>query len=168
MIIGFYERTRLKRAPWQALSLVLLVALLCAFFAFFEGFLQQKERDIDTAYDVIPVTLVLSNITGTQTDHLEIFDYEIDYFLSEKYSVRAVLQPRAFSTYVKDVRLKASMYYNAGSGFDEQNQLFGLTAVEAAPALLPVRQSPIWMALTRRFSLPPSRCAWFRHPCWKR
>ena len=116
MIIGFYERTRLKRAPWQALSLVLLVALLCAFFAFFEGFLQQKERDIDTAYDVIPVTLVLSNITGTQTDHLEIFDYEIDYFLSEKYSVRAVLQPRAFSTYVKDVRLKASMYYNAGSG----------------------------------------------------
>ena len=143
MIIGFYERTRLKRAPWQALSLVLLVALLCAFFAFFEGFLQQKERDIDTAYDVIPVTLVLSNITGTQTDHLEIFDYEIDYFLSEKYSVRAVLQPRAFSTYVKDVRLKASMYYNAGSGFDEQNQLFGLTAVEAAPALLPVSGAPV-------------------------
>lgn len=143
MIIGFYERTRLRRAPWQALSLILLVALLCAFFAYFEGFLQQKERDIDTAYDVIPVTLVLSNITGTQTDRLEIFDYEIDYFLSEKYSIRAVLQPRAFSTYVKDVRLKASMYYNSGSGFDEKKQLFGLTAVEAAPALLPVSGSPV-------------------------
>ena len=80
MIAFFYEKTRLRRGVWQTVSVVLLIGFLYSFFAFFEGFIRQKEQDIDSAYSTIPVIIVVSNLTGTQTDNLEIADYIINYF----------------------------------------------------------------------------------------
>lgn len=138
MIVFFYEKTRLKRGIWQTASVVLLIAFLCAFFAIFDGFIRQKERDMDSAYTAIPVTVVVSNLTGTQTDNLEITDYIINYFLSDQYAYGGELQERAFSSYVKDVCLKASVYYNYGTGFSNQQRLSGITSSESAPELATV------------------------------
>lgn len=135
MAIWFYEKTRLKRSILQPFSMVLLIALLCAFSGFFESFIRQKESDMDTAYDRIPVTVEVSNLTGTQTDHLEIADYVIGYFLSEHYAYGGEAQERAFSSYVKDVNLKATVYYSNESGFTEQQRFCGLTSVDAAEEL---------------------------------
>ena len=77
MIVFFYEKVRLKRGAWQTVSIVLLIAFLCAFFTLFDGFICQKEQDMESAYAVIPVTVVVSNLTGTKTDDLKITDYII-------------------------------------------------------------------------------------------
>lgn len=45
MIVFFYEKVRLKRGVWQTVSIVLLIAFLCAFFTLFDGFICQKEQD---------------------------------------------------------------------------------------------------------------------------
>ena len=63
MIVFFYEKVRLKRGAWQTVSIVLLIAFLCAFFTLFDGFICQKEQDMESAYAVIPVTVVVSNLT---------------------------------------------------------------------------------------------------------
>ncbi len=54
MIVFFYEKVRLKRGAWQTVSIVLLIAFLCAFFTLFDGFICQKEQDMESAYAVIP------------------------------------------------------------------------------------------------------------------
>ena len=46
MIVFFYEKVRLKRGVWQTVSIVLLIAFLCAFFTLFDGFICQKEQDM--------------------------------------------------------------------------------------------------------------------------
>lgn len=143
MIIWFYERTRLKRSAWQAASIILLIALLCGFFAFFDGFIREKEGDMDAAYEAIPVNVVVSNLTGTKTDHLEIADYIIHYFLSDQYAYGGELQNRAFSSYVRDVRLKASVYYSQGTGFTDRQKLSGLTSIDAAPELSDVSAASV-------------------------
>ena len=74
MIVFFYEKVRLKRGVWQTVSIVLLIAFLCAFFTLFDGFICQKEQDMESAYAVIPVTVVVSNLTGTKTDDLKMND----------------------------------------------------------------------------------------------
>ena len=44
MIVFFYEKVRLKRGAWQTVSIVLLIAFLCAFFTLFDSFICQKIR----------------------------------------------------------------------------------------------------------------------------
>ena len=143
MIVFFYEKVRLKRGVWQTVSIVLLIAFLCAFFTLFDGFICQKEQDMESAYAVIPVTVVVSNLTGTKTDDLKITDYIINYFLSDKYAYGGELQEKAFSSYVKDVCLKASVYYSQGTGFSSRQNLIGITSVDAASELTPVSGNSI-------------------------
>lgn len=143
MIVFFYEKTRLRRGVWQTASVVLLIALLCAFFALFNGFIRQKERDMDETYTAIPVIVTVSDLTGTKTDDLEITDYIINYFLSDRYVYGGELQEKAFSSYVKDVCLKASVYYSVGTGFSNLRKLSGITSVAAASELKPLSGEPI-------------------------
>ena len=134
---------KVKRGVWQTVSIVLLIAFLCAFFTLFDGFICQKEQDMESAYAVIPVTVVVSNLTGTKTDDLKITDYIINYFLSDKYAYGGELQEKAFSSYVKDVCLKASVYYSQGTGFSSRQKLIGITSVDAASELAPVSGNSI-------------------------
>ena len=143
MVIFFYEKARLMRGVWQTLSIVLLIAFLCTFFSIFDGFICQKERDMDNAYAAIPVTVVVSNLTGTKTDNLKITDYIINYFLSDHYAYGGELQEKAFSSYIKNVCLKASVYYSFGEGFSSQQKLVGITSTDAASELAPVSGNSI-------------------------
>lgn len=112
-------------------------------FTLFDGFICQKEQDMESAYAVISVTVVVSNLTGTKTDDLKITDYIINYFLSDKYAYGGELQEKAFSSYVKDVCLKASVYYSQGTGFSSRQKLIGITSVDAASELTPVSGNSI-------------------------
>ncbi len=143
MMICFYEKVRQKRGIRQTASVALLIALLCAFLTLFDFFICQKEHDMDSVYESIPVTVVVSNLTGTKTDDLEITDYIINYFLSDQYTYGGEPQERAFSSYVKDVRLKVSVYYSLGTGFSNSQKLSGITSVDAASELAPYSGNPI-------------------------
>ncbi|MDE7223407.1 MAG: ABC transporter permease, partial [Acetatifactor sp.] len=109
----------------------------CGFACIFEGFIRQKELDMEKAYDAIPVSVVVSNITGTQTDQLEIADYVVNYFLSDRYVYGGQEQPRAFSTYIKDVSAQATVYYSAGHLPERSpgQKLSGITDMAAATGL---------------------------------
>lgn len=78
-----------------------------------------------------------------ETDDLKITDYIINYFLSDKYAYGGELQEKAFSSYVKDVCLKASVYYSQGTGFSSRQKLIGITSVDAASELAPVSGNSI-------------------------
>lgn len=137
MAVLFYLKARLKRSIGPLLCLFLLTGLLCGFACVFEGFIRRKERDIEEAYDAIQVSVVVSNITGTQTDQLEIADYLVNYFLSDRYVYGGQEQPRAFSSYIKDVAVQATVYYGANHlpGRTLRQKLSGITDVTAATGL---------------------------------
>ena len=133
----FYLKTHLKRGMSVMIVLAFLLCIVCIFSCFFEHFMERKKMEIETAYDVIPVTVVVSNLIGTQTDDLEIFDYIVNYFLSEHYVFGGELQPRAFSSYVKDVVLKSTVYYSTEdkSNTSIQQKLIGITTPQAVKTL---------------------------------
>ena len=85
MAILFYIRTRLRRSVLQSMSILLLFAALLAFFGFFEGFLSKKEQELDAAWNTVPVTVTVSNLTGTKEEDLDIHGYLVNYFLSDRY-----------------------------------------------------------------------------------
>ena len=131
MAIWFYIRTRLRHSVLQSASILLLFAVLIAFFSFFEGFLSRKEKELDTAWNTIPVTVTVSNLTGTKTDDLDIHGYLVSYFLSDVYYFEGRRQPRAFSTYFRQVKAVGSVYYSFGVSFSETQKLIGMTEAAA-------------------------------------
>lgn len=137
MAVLFYLQVRLKRSIGPVLCLFLLTGLLCGFACVFEGFIRQKEQDMEEAYDAIPVSVVVSNITGTQTDQLEIADYVVNYFLSDRYVYGGQEQPRAFSSYVRDVSAQATVYYVTEHlpNHTPRQKLSGITDMAAATGL---------------------------------
>ena len=141
----FYIKTHFQRCFGTVLIIVSFLGLLCGSMCLFDSFVEQKEQDVDNAYDRIPVTLVVSNITGTQTSQLDISDYLVNYFLSERYVYNGEEQPKAFSSYVRDVAAQATVYYTLlnVSGTAENQKLSGITSVLAATDLSASEQAHI-------------------------
>lgn len=131
MAIWFYIRTRLRHSALQSVSIAVLFAVLVAFFGFFEGFLSKKEQELDAAWDSIPVTVTVSNLTGTKTEDLEIHGYLVNYFLSDRYFFEGREQSRAFSSYFRQVKVTGSAYYSFGSSFAGTQTLVGMTQAAA-------------------------------------
>lgn len=107
----FFLRLRIVRNKFQTSSMIFLVGILCVFTYIFDGFIEQKKEAVDEAYRTIPVKVVVSNVTGTQTDNLKIHEYLVDYFISEQYAYGGIIQERAFSSYVKEVNVKSTIYW---------------------------------------------------------
>ncbi len=131
MASWFYIRTRLRRSVLQSVSIAVLFAALVAFFGFFEGFLSKKEQELDAAWDSIPVTVTVSNLTGTKTEDLEIHGYLVNYFLSDQYFFEGREQPKAFSSYFRQVKVTGSAYYSFGGSFAGTQTLVGMTQAAA-------------------------------------
>lgn len=139
----FYLHSRLKRGLLGGLAIAFTLGVLGWFACLFDHFLQRKAQELEAAYDTIPVTCVVSNLTGTQTDQLEIHDFLVEYFVSDRYMIGGVVQPVAFSSYVKDVRLKTTLFYGTPIGqtaasFSTEQQLMGITDIDVASILNPV------------------------------
>lgn len=126
-----YIQSRLRRGVASGLCVALLLGALGWFSCLYFRFLEDKAREMEAAYEQVDITVVISNIQGTQTDDLGIFDYILDCFLSDRYVYQGVEQEVAFSSYVRDVRAKATLFY----GTETAQRLVGLTCPEAAPEL---------------------------------
>ena len=145
MAILFYLKSRIRRGILGGLAIGVSLGALCWFSCLFYTFMGVKAQEIENAYDVMPVTVVVSNIEGTQTDHLGVHEYLIDYFISERYAYMGEYQPIPFSSYVKDVCLKTTLYYGKQSGnalpeasasvLPEEQRLVGITTPDAASEL---------------------------------
>ena len=106
MPVLLYLKAFLRKRAYLLLSLFFAILILLITYGLFCQMIRSKLAERENALRSLPVTVVLSNIAGTQTDHLEIPFYLAEYFTSGEYSYGGEIQPRAFSSYVKDVRLK--------------------------------------------------------------
>ena len=127
MAILFYLKSRLRRGLAGGMSIMLVLAALGWFSCMMLHFVDQKALEMEEAYDSIPVTVVISNIKGTQTDNLKIHNYLVGYFVSDRYVYGGEEQPVAFSHYLKNIRLKTGLYY----GKNVTDSIAGITTPDA-------------------------------------
>ena len=138
----FYITRRIKHNLVKGLAMAILLGFLGWFLLLFNGFITQKQIEIDRAYETMPVSVVISNLQGTQTDNLWIPESVIDYFIRDSYSYLGKQEPVAFSSYVKDVKIKSTLYYTitanpalADKGESQNQKIVGITSAAAEPAL---------------------------------
>lgn len=127
MAILFYLKSRLYRGLAGGLSILVVLAALGWFSCEMLHFVDRKAMEMEEAYDSIPVTVVISNLKGTQTDGLKLNDYIVDYFISDRYTYGGQEQSVAFSFYLKNVRIKTTLYYDS----DAKYTLSGITDLGA-------------------------------------
>lgn len=135
---------RIKHNIVKGLVLSALLGFLAWFICLFNGFITQKQAEIDHAYEALPVSVVISNLQGSQTDDLLISEDVIDYFISDSYSYLGQTEPVAFSSYVKDVLIKSTLYYTISVNDEsdtvtnskpENQKIVGITSTAAEPKL---------------------------------
>lgn len=145
MPVLFYLRKRLNHYFFKGLAMSALLGFLAWFICLFNGFITQKQVEIDHAYESLPVSVVISNLQGSQTDDLLISEDVIDYFISDTYRYLGQTEPVAFSTYVKDVLIKSTLYYTISMTNEsvdtptdskpENQKIVGITSTAAEPKL---------------------------------
>lgn len=146
-----YLQSRIRRGFAGGLALSVLIGALCGFACFYRGFMERKETEIEYTYDTLPVTVVVSNPQGTQTEQLGIHDYLVNYFLSDTYVIGGKKQEVAFSSYVKDVCVKTTLYCGIPP---EKNMLFADTdALEGAPVSVSSEER-LLIGITRTAAAP--------------
>ena len=148
MAILYYLKGRISRAIASGLVVCLVLTALCWFACMYDGLIEDKLDELDEAYETIPVTIVISNITGTRTDNLGIFEHLLKYFIRDEYVYLDEVQPIPFSAYVKDVRLKSTVYFRVlpdpmpqeltAASLSKEARLVGATTVDAVRELDPV------------------------------
>ena len=162
MPVLLYLKAFLRKRAYLLLSLFFAILILLITYGLFCQMIQNKLAERENALRSLPVTVVLSNIAGTQTDHLEIPFYLAEYFTSGEYSYGGEIQPRAFSSYVKDVKMKTTLYYSLPS--ENMNRADTIpssaspawrqTARSARTSLILLRFSPGWVKAFLRQELP--------------
>ncbi len=142
MPVLLYLKAFVRKRAYLLLSFFFAILVLLITYALFCRMIQSKLAERKNALHSIPVTVVLSNIAGTQTDHLEIPFYLAEYFTDEEYSYGGEMQPRSFSSYVEDVRIKTTLYYSLPSEnmsradtVPSSQKLVGITCLEADRAI---------------------------------
>lgn len=136
MVIWLALSTRLKRGYGIGVVIALLFGILGWFMCLFDAYIQKREQDMETAYECIPVTVTLSNIEGTKTDHLGIPWMEYYVFTEDFYQLLGVKQEIPFSSYVADVVVRTRLRYAPAEEPNvTENTLNGITDLQAAPEL---------------------------------
>ena len=127
MTVLLYLKAFYRKRSYLLLSFFFAILVVMLAYSLFFKMIRDKTEEREQAHQSIPVTVSISNIAGTQTDHLEIPFYLAEYFTSEEYSYGGEIQPRALSSYVEDVKMKTTLYYKLSS---EEKNSFG-----AAPTM---------------------------------
>lgn len=143
MMFLLTKKMRYNIAKGLVLSVVL--GFLAWFTCLFNGFITQKQTEIDCAYKSLPVSVIVSNLQGSQTDNLLITEDVIEYFISDTYHYLGQAEPVAFSSYVKDVLIKSTLYYTIcitdetldifSDSRPENQKIVGITSTLAEPTL---------------------------------
>lgn len=139
MKLLFFLVINIKRNIMQQTVVVLLLCSLCCFACFYTGYVECKEKELEGAYESIPVEIVVSNIQGTQTNNLNIPEYIFSAFTSEE----GIYQNKSLLPYLEDVVLRSSLFYSVNvknephvvENSKRSQRLVGISSIEAAPEL---------------------------------
>lgn len=102
---------------------------------------RSMEAQIDEVYENTTVTCAVTNLTGTQSDHLDLSYWVVDLF--EEPKENAVHIPEtSFLDYVTDVQFKVSTGAEAKG---QKIELIGITSLAADPAFRPEEHSVRWL-----------------------
>ncbi len=115
----------------RKLSCILLVLLVCvgAFgMTLLAGALDAQKAALEEVYDESSIRCVISNLSGTKTDRLEINSMYID--------LCTIPDRHGFCNWIERVNLKRMLKCNE-EGLNEEIQLTGISYPEAAMELLP-------------------------------
>lgn len=99
-------------------------------------------RKIDEIYDNSVVTCSVTNLTGTQSDNLQLSPWVVHLF-QEPAEDNVHIPETSFLDYVKDVQMKISM---RGSVSGQSIDLIGITALAADHSLRPEENTVSWFA----------------------
>lgn len=94
--------TRIKRAPLPALAVLLFAAILCTVLCGLEAANKQENAEYQEIYRTTPVTLTVTNLTGTQSNGLNAPAWVANVFNGD------ALMPHSLREYVKDLKIRTS------------------------------------------------------------
>lgn len=137
---------RIHRTPLPAVAVLLFAAILCTVLCGLEGANRKEVEEFREIYRTTPVTLTVTNLTGTKTDGLEAPAWVANVFSGD------TLLPHSLKEYVKDLRLRTSYAVDSvvleEKVIDtEQMQLVGVTseAVIGSQSPLPGNTKVTWL-----------------------
>lgn len=137
---------RIQRAPLPALAVLLFAAILTAVLCGLQAANEQEVEDYKEIYRTTPVTLTVTNLTGTQSDGLDAPAWVANVFNGDAYL------PHSLLDYVKDLKIKTSYSVDvleiAGERVDTVGMdIVGVTAEElvGAQPILPGDARVTWL-----------------------
>lgn len=122
-----YTLLRLRRTPVLALAVLVLAAVVSAVLCNLQHANEEERARYDEVYQTIPVTLTVTNLSGTQQDNLH-----APWFVYGVFETDSQYEPN-FSRYIRNLNIKISHYVSATSMSDSDNSydLVGLSALSA-------------------------------------
>ena len=125
-----YILSRLRREPVPALAVVLFSLILVAILRTMSGAVAAQQEAYEQTWNTIPVTLTVTNLSGTKSDSLNAPGWVADVFTGGN-GVGLGL-----SGYMKDIRIKSTRLIDNSDRVGAM-YLAGLTAMEAEPNFRP-------------------------------
>ena len=126
-----YTWKHIRRTPLYGLCLVLLTGIVAAVLCGLQAWNRQEQIRYREIYKTIPVTLRVTDLSGSRWDKLKAPPYAADVFTGD-WTVKP-----DFSQDVKDLLIKSSRIVDTIDGRSCVNTLTGITDLRAAPNLLP-------------------------------
>lgn len=126
----FYTLKRLKQAPLPALAVLLFSAVLAAVLCFLQAANEAEQRSYEETYPIIPVTMTVCSLSGTQVSDLEAPGWVADLFTGNG------KMGRGLTEYGKDLRIKSTRRIDNDKEV-KADFLVGVTSLRAEKKLLP-------------------------------
>lgn len=121
-----YILARVRREPIPALAVVLFSLILVAILRTMSGAVAAQQEAYEKTWNTIPVTLTVTNLSGTKSDSLDAPGWVADVFTGGNGVGRGL------SEYMKDIRIKSTRLIDNADAVGAM-YLAGLTALEAEP-----------------------------------
>lgn len=134
-----YICSRIRREPIPALAVVLFSLILVSILRTMSASVEAQQQAYDQTWDTIPVTLTVTNLSGTKSDSLDAPGWVADVFTGGN-GVGLGL-----SEYMKDVRIKSARQIDNSDAVGAM-YLAGLTSLQAEPNFRPEKNVKIdWL-----------------------
>lgn len=102
----FHTWRRIRRAPLPAVAVILFAAILSMALCGLEAANQREQESYQHIFQTTPVTLTVTNLTGTQSKHLDAPGWVSDVFIGD------TLLPHTLKGYVKEINIHTDYRMN--------------------------------------------------------
>lgn len=140
MALPYLLRRMLRRKKLCVVVWVIAFVTSALLYGFHVGD-RVMDRQIEDVLDNSVVTCAVTNLTGTQSDYLELLDWTVSLF--QRPTEHTVHVPEtSFLDYVKDIQIKVS---TKGSIFGQKVDVLGITALEADRSYFAQENTIVWL-----------------------